>query len=193
MYSALIPTISGFYIRWSRYLNEWENHYTETDYEGALVHKIFVTNFLTGYLSLFIIAWIYIPFGDAVLPYLTIANITHEHKSVGPERLKAQLMYFVITGQIINAATEVAVPYLTRFAFGEAMAIQERLKGEKVHDEGEADKVDEAAFLKQVRSEVALREYDVYEDYAEMIVQVAVFLYYIIMRLLLGSYIYFST
>ncbi|RUS15773.1 calcium-activated chloride channel-domain-containing protein [Jimgerdemannia flammicorona] len=149
-------------------LNDWENHRTETDYESSLVSKIFITNFLTGYLSLFLIAWVYIPFGEAITPYLTLANIPHHHKPVGPERLKAQVAYFVIVGQVINFATEVVVPYLLRFAIGEA---KEKITGEKVHTDSGADKAEEAAFLRRVRAEVALRNYDVYEDYAEMTVQ----------------------
>lgn len=44
--------MSGFYTKWVKVLNDWENHKTEAGWEYSYTQKIFVANFLVGYLSL---------------------------------------------------------------------------------------------------------------------------------------------
>jgi len=43
----------------SKALTNFENHRTDQGYENALTQKIFVLNFLTGYMSLFLTAYVY--------------------------------------------------------------------------------------------------------------------------------------
>jgi anoctamin-10 len=44
--------MSDFYTKWVKVLNDWENHKTEASWEYSYTQKIFVANFLVGYLSL---------------------------------------------------------------------------------------------------------------------------------------------
>jgi anoctamin-10 len=61
LFSTLIPTFSGIYTQISKSLTNYENHRTDQAYETALTHKIFVLNFFTSYMSLFLTAYIYGP------------------------------------------------------------------------------------------------------------------------------------
>jgi len=59
LFSTLIPTFSGIYTRISKSLTNFENHRTDAGFENALTQKIFVLNFFTGYMSLFLTAYVY--------------------------------------------------------------------------------------------------------------------------------------
>ncbi|ORX58748.1 DUF590-domain-containing protein [Hesseltinella vesiculosa] len=157
-YSLLIPVMSKLYSQWVRVLTNWEMHKTETSWDSAYTKKIFIANFLVSYLSLFFIAWVYIPFGDHVLPFLTTMNISHEHKKVDFQRLQDQLVYFVVTGQVLGFLTEMLVPYLLA-----------KLPNKIWTDKKQNQVTD--PFIKKVYKEVAMDEYNIYTDYVEMIIQ----------------------
>ncbi|CAO3671003.1 unnamed protein product [Umbelopsis vinacea] len=183
-YVLLIPTMSGFYTKWVKALNDWENHKTEASWEYSYTQKIFVANFLVGYLSLFITAWVYIPFGEHILPYLDVFNIQHNHQKVGTERLKAQLMYFIVTGQVVGFFTEMVVPRIKAIVQPKVMAFfkkstdKRRSSGSSV-GEPNSKELDhlrsmteaEGSFMKKVYKEVDMEEYDIYTDYVEMVIQ----------------------
>lgn len=50
-------------------------------HHAALVQKLFFINFLTSYIPLFITAFIYMPFGNLLVPYLDIFKMTAEKLS----------------------------------------------------------------------------------------------------------------
>jgi len=84
--------------------------------------------------------------------------------AVDPLRLRQQVMYFAATGQALQAIEEYFVPYIAR-------------KAKKVTHISEIcstefDRTEEQDFLERVRRDVELPEYEIYEDYAEMVVQV---------------------
>src|SRR5947208_1845138 len=107
-----------FYTKIARRLNEYENYETESYYEFNLSQKIFISNFLLGYLSIFFIGWIYIPFnneiGQLFENFFEIFGLSLSIKSVGPERLMNELKYFVLTAQIMNLFMEIGLPYILR-------------------------------------------------------------------------------
>lgn len=192
LFSTLIPTFSGIYTRISKSLTNFENHRTDESYENALTQKIFVLNFLTGYMSLFLTAYVYgihslshhllslVPFGNYIVPKLDFfknvfpASISETKSATPPAfsinsyRLKRQLIYFAVTAQIVGFAMENFVPYVTRKVFSEARKITNK-DGEDV---SAFDREEEKSYLERVREECELPEYDIYGDYAEMVVQV---------------------
>ncbi|KAF7722025.1 hypothetical protein EC973_003747 [Apophysomyces ossiformis] len=172
-YALLVPTMSNLYSDWVRVLNNWEMHKTETSWDRAYTQKIFIANFLVGYLSLFITAWVYIPFGDHVLPYLVEFNISHSHQKVDFQRLRSQLVYFVVTGQLIGFATEMVLPYVLARVMPEAKKITDKVTGsnETAPVNAEVTSEAEAKFLKKIHREVDLPEYNIYTDYVEMVIQ----------------------
>jgi len=169
----LVPGINIIYNRIARQLNEYENHETESYHEYNLSQKIFIANFLIGYLSLFFIGWVYIPYNNELAEFFhdlaEILGLSITVKPVGSERLKNELKYFIITAQVINFVTEVVLPYALRY--GEH-CVQKAKSLSNTSSDNNGGNEDEVAFLKRVKKEVDLPVYDIYEDYAEMILQV---------------------
>jgi hypothetical protein len=128
---------------------------------------------------------VYIPFGEHILPYLDVFNIQHNHQKVGTERLKAQLMYFIVTGQVVGFFTEMVVPRIKAIVQPKVMAFfkkstdKRRSSGSSV-GEPNSKELDhlrsmteaEGSFMKKVYKEVDMEEYDIYTDYVEMVIQV---------------------
>lgn len=153
---------------------------TDAQWEYSYTQKIFIANFLVGYLSLFITAWVYIPFGDHVLPYLTNLNISHDHKTVDFQRLRAQLVYFIVTGQLVGFLTEMVVPYVLKKFVPKAKKMVHKKKSNTSSTTSLSEKTPSAAvqdeeeeqFMNKVYREVAMDEYAIYTDYVEMVIQV---------------------
>jgi len=148
------------------------------------VHKIFVLNFITSYLGIFLTAFVYVPYGRVLAPYLDVFQITAQRFTtagkplptkkfdINPDRLTKQVIYFTVTAQIVNLALEVVVPYLKRVVFKTVNDVRTDLtSNSKKVEHRYKDPEDEKEFLARVRSEAALDEYDVTIDYREMIVQ----------------------
>ncbi|CAO3642924.1 unnamed protein product [Mucor hiemalis] len=51
-YVLLIPTMTNIYSKWVKTLTDWELHKTDASWEYSYTQKIFIANFLVGYLSL---------------------------------------------------------------------------------------------------------------------------------------------
>jgi anoctamin-10 len=57
--SILFPVLSNTYSNISKALTIYENHRTERGFENAMTQKTFILSFLTGYLSIFLTAYVY--------------------------------------------------------------------------------------------------------------------------------------
>ncbi|KAF4457012.1 hypothetical protein F53441_1027 [Fusarium austroafricanum] len=170
------PTISSLLMSAAEKLNSMENYATVDAHDAALIQKQFVLNFMTSYMALFFTAFVYIPFGHVLVPFLefwrkTAQVVTFSEKplptrefQINPARISNQMFYFTVTAQIVNFATEVVVPYLKREALEKAKALKSQPKVQDDHEE-------EAEFLDRVRKESALEVYDVSGDYREMVMQ----------------------
>lgn len=170
------PTISSVLMGAAEKLNAMENYATVDAHDAALIQKQFVLNFMTSYMALFFTAFVYIPFGHILHPFLnfwraTAQTLTFSEKElptrefqINPARISNQMFYFTVTAQIVNFATEVVVPYIKQQAFQKAKQLK---SGSKVQDDHE----EEAEFLERVRKECTLEEYDVSGDYREMVMQ----------------------
>ncbi|KAI1207951.1 DUF590-domain-containing protein [Annulohypoxylon truncatum] len=172
-----LPALSTILGSFAETLTDRENYETVDKHHSALVQKLFIINFITSYTPLFLSAFVYMPFGNLLVPYLDIFKATAEKFSsensistqsfqVNPDRLRNQMIYFTVTAQIINFALEVVVPYVKRKAFQEVEKVQSKGKTSAPDDVPE-----EHAFLERVRNEAQLDVYDVTVDYREMIVQ----------------------
>lgn len=158
-------------------LTQWENYQNVDAHNAALIQKQFVLNFMTSYMPLLFTAFVYIPFGNILVPFLdfwhaTAQIVTFSEKplptkefQINPARISGQMFYFTVTAQIINFATEVVVPWAKRKAGEKAKDFQN--KGQP-HAK---DHPEEAEFLQRVRHECELESYDVSGDYREMVIQ----------------------
>ncbi|KKK18217.1 hypothetical protein AOCH_004532 [Aspergillus ochraceoroseus] len=192
--TALIPTMSGVLVSVATKLNDYENYETQTAYDMALTQKIFVINFITSYLPVFLTAFVYIPFASLIVPYLDVFHLTvrpfvsKEHATtaraefaIDPARLRKQVIYFTVTAQAVNFAMETIVPMLKQRALRKYKEYQKK-RTERTDSglDGEARKAsaaslddpkDEVQFLTRVRKEAELDDYDVTEDLREMCIQ----------------------
>ncbi|KAL8944025.1 MAG: hypothetical protein Q9216_000734 [Gyalolechia sp. 2 TL-2023] len=186
--TTLVPTLTTLLTSIATQLNDYENWETSENYESALTQKIFVLNFITSYLPIFLTAFIYVPFGSLVVPYLDVFNLTarpfaENEKQlrtpqtgfvINPSRLRKQVFYFTVTAQIVNFALETIVPYVKRRSFSKYQEMKSdraaktggASSGETIHDLPE-----EAEFLQRVRKEAELDVYDVTTDLREMVIQ----------------------
>ena len=191
------PTLTALLTKLAERLTEMENYETKDGeypvwtgratlltfaaHQASFVQKIFVINFITSYLGIFLTAFVYVPFGKVLVPYLDVFQLTAQRftaegkplptKSwqINPDRLTKQVIYFTVTAQIINFATEFIVPYAKRKVFKTVEKVQSELSEKTtIHVK---DVPEEAEFLKRVRNEAELDEYDVTIDYREMVIQ----------------------
>ncbi|KAK6532287.1 hypothetical protein TWF281_006478 [Arthrobotrys megalospora] len=180
--SIFIPIVSTILTGFATKLTEFENYENQDSYEAALTQKIFILNFITGYFPLFLTAFVYVPFGEVLVPYLDVLNVTVQHFGhdekyttsdtgfqINPSRLKAQMIYFVVTAQVVGFVVETIVPQLKRTVFKKAKEFDSRRKG--LNTETVLDPPEEKKFLDRVRHEAELDVYDVTVDLREMCMQ----------------------
>lgn len=132
---------------------------------------------MTSYMALTFTAFVYIPFGNILQPFLnfwgrTAQTITmsevpldiHQFQS-NPQRIANQMFYTTVTAQIINTLTELVVPYIKHKASVKAkeLSTKDTIKNN--------DPPEEVDFLKRVRNQTGLEVYDVTADYREMVMQ----------------------
>ena len=119
-----------------------------------------------------------VPFGDIVVPYIDVLNVSEKFPTtsefpqtftINSDRLRKQLIYYSVTAQIVGFAVENFMPYFMQKAMSGAQKLKTSYNGQSSTFK---DEEKEAAFLKRVRLEALLPEYDVYADYAELVAQV---------------------
>lgn len=142
-----------------------------------------------SYLGIFLTAFVYVPFGTVIVPYLDVFNVAvrpfaEDEKqlhvshaspnwSINPDRLRKQVIYFTVTAQVVNLGMELIVPYLKRrgFAWFKQIQSDRAAKNGAAADVAANDPPEDAAFLERVRKEAELDVYDVTADLREMVVQ----------------------
>lgn len=189
--SSLVPTMSALLASIATTLNDYENYETQHAYDVALTQKIFVINFVTSYLPIFLTAFVYIPFAGRIVPYLDVFGLTvrpfvskekvtsRSEFSIDPARLKKQVIYFTVTAQIVNFGTETIVPFLKQHFFRKYKAFSQERAVREDSDNTSAktapasfdDPAEEGEFLTRVRNAAELSEYDVTDDLREMCIQ----------------------
>ncbi|KXX80252.1 Anoctamin-10 [Madurella mycetomatis] len=179
--TVFMPTFTALLTNLAERLTEMENYETHDAHQASFVQKVFVLNFITSYLGIFLTAFVYVPFGKILVPYLDVFQLTAQRftaegkplptKSwqINPNRLTKQVIYFTVTAQVVNFATEVIVPYAKRKVFKTVEKVQSE-RSEKTMDQVK-DSPEETEFLRRVMDEAELDEYDVTIDYREMVIQ----------------------
>jgi len=177
--TVFMPTLSTLLTKLAERLTDMENYETHDAHQASFVQKIFVLNFITSYLGIFLTTFVYVPFGKILVPYLdffqlTAQKFTTEGKpipvkswEINPDRLTKQIIYFTVTAQVVNFATEVIVPNVKRRVTKTVEKVSEKNgNGPQIKDVPE-----ERSFLERVRDEAELDQYDVTVDYREMVIQ----------------------
>ncbi|KAH6856677.1 calcium-activated chloride channel-domain-containing protein [Chaetomium sp. MPI-CAGE-AT-0009] len=188
--TILNPTLTTLLTHLAEKLTELENYRTHDAHQASFIQKIFIINFITSYLGIFLTAFVYVPFGKILVPYLdvfhlTVQRFTAEGHSlptkaweINPNRLTKQVIYLTVTAQVVNLATEFIVPFAKRKVSRTVERVQTGLSEKKggsaataTNQQRRPDEPEEAEFLERAREEAELDEYDVTIDYREMVVQ----------------------
>ncbi|KAH8433811.1 anoctamin family protein [Aspergillus melleus] len=192
--SALIPTMSTVLVNVATRLTDYENYETQPAYDVALTQKVFVINFITSYLPIFLTAFVYVPFASRIVPYLDVFQLTvrpfvskehaatmHTEFNIDPDRLRKQVIYFTVTAQVVNFAQEAILPMVKQHLLRKYKAYK-RKQSAKTDSDSDSDTKrtpvaqfddapEESDFLKRVRNETELEDYDVTDDLREMCIQ----------------------
>jgi anoctamin-10 len=187
--TTVMPVLVNLFTTFATQLTDFENYDTQAAYDTAMTQKIFVINFITSYLGIFLTAFVYVPFGTLIVPYLDIFSLTvkpfaeNEKQmevppshafEINPDRLRKQVIYFTVTAQIVNQALEVVMPFVKRRISSKVKQIktERAMSNGGAVDISENDQPEEKAFLARVRQEAELDVYDVTSDLREMVLQV---------------------
>jgi anoctamin-10 len=161
-------------------LTEYENHRTADQHDMSLTQKIFVLNSITNYLPILLTAFVYVPFGDQILPLLqqiidaTLgAQQTKMVFTADPDRLRNEVIALTVTGQVSGAIEELALPWLKaqlKQWWRDRQATRAHNRGD-TKDGPTADDPGEVRFLRRTRKQALRPGYNVQDDIAEMVIQ----------------------
>lgn len=184
-----VPPMSNFLTSFAEKLTVYENYKTQDAHDKAMVSKTFVINFITSYTAIMMTAFVYVPFATILVPYLDVFGLTmkpfaeNEDQlktpppqtfNINPNRLKNQMIYFAVTAQIVNFATETILPLVTQKGqqkYKEMQTSRASRSGGTSPLPEDNDHPEERDFLRRVRHEASLPEYDVTTDLREMCIQ----------------------
>lgn len=184
IFSLFLPSISGLLSSIATRLTKYENYRTQDQYDLAQTAKQFVMHFITAFLPTVLTAFVYVPFGATIVPYLDVANLRSEPAEnpldfkVDPSRLQQEVIYLTLTGQVLDFLGEIVYPYVKSIVWqkwrdyqAKKDALQHRKRASIATNTLLFDDPDESAFLTRVRREADADEYNVHEDTLEMCVQ----------------------
>ncbi|KAK9702854.1 hypothetical protein K7432_011037 [Basidiobolus ranarum] len=164
VYSVSIPQLIKMYRRFAIRLNDFENYATETKYHSNLTYKIFIISFLLTYASVFLVAWVFIPFGDD-LAFWIKNQLALERLDIrfGPSRLITQIMLTIHVKSLISGFF---IPIGKR-----ALSYYKRKIKSVVRRHRGREDADEQRFIESVVTESKLPDYDIYGDFVDMTTQ----------------------
>lgn len=176
--AVFLPSVTNILASIATAMTEFENHRTADHHEMSLTQKVFVLNSITNYLPILLTAFVYVPFGDRIMPVLQRFINSALGKSdkdpttfiVDPDRLRNEVITLTLTGQISSAFEEVALPWLKMQA-QQWWRDRQAMEQDDAHHQTVPDDPSEARFLRRARKQALLPEYNVQDDIAEMVIQ----------------------
>jgi anoctamin-10 len=138
---------------------------------------------ITNYLPILITAFIYVPFGDDIVPWLSGQSrrllgplggkylYASESFQVDSARLRDEVIALALTGQVSSFFEENVVPVLKRKFQGWYRDYKASRSKDTVLLSIIEDDPSEAAFLKTARDQATREEYNVQDDIAEIVLQ----------------------
>ncbi|KAK9242051.1 calcium-activated chloride channel-domain-containing protein [Lipomyces tetrasporus] len=184
LFSLSLPAITSFLTGIATRLTDYENYRTQDLYDLAQTQKTFVMHFITSFLPTILTAYVYVPFGHAIVPHLDILRragintASHKDFEVDTSRFQAEIIYLSMTAQVFSFAEEIVLPYVKHVLWQKWRNYRDRKAGltrqrsfSKATDLLLIDAPEESSFLRRVRAEADADEYKVEEDILEMCVQ----------------------
>lgn len=166
-----------------------QNHFSVRKHNAAMTIKMFALQGVVAYGALTLSAFVYIPFGQAIMDAIVHrgffeSSILHAEQrgdlkrnatgsvifDINPSRMHAQLFAVLTTSQAINAFTEVGLPYITRKAHEFMQARKEKQEKQPTSEKAK-EQTPEDDILTHIEEELEKPAYDTFGDYAEMSTQ----------------------
>lgn len=183
---SIVPICTFFYSGVTNQYLHFENNPTKESQDKSYLIKMFVFNFLSSYVPLFITSFVYLPAFYHVNSYLgTIDTFTLDFTnrvkfipriplltqdySVNQLRLQTQFTYFILTNQIVGVFMEYGLPFvLTKLSaikpIGKILGVPAKVQNVK-DEQGEKETLD------IIREKLSLPVYDINDDYRQFILQ----------------------
>lgn len=180
-----LPQINGYLESIASFITDLENHRTADTYDMSRTQKLFFLQSITNYLPILITAFVYVPFGEQVIPrlestakklvgsyvprsYLGQAQTRHVDK----DRLRTEIIALTVSGQLSSFFEENVQPVLKR-KFREWYR---DYRTSKTECSGEFysianDDPNEIEILESARRQAGLEQYNVQDDIAEIVLQ----------------------
>ncbi|KAH7311348.1 calcium-activated chloride channel-domain-containing protein [Stachybotrys elegans] len=177
-----LPYINSFLEDAAVALAEYENHRTQDEYNVSVSQKRFILSFIANYLPILLTAFVYVPMGDTIVPYLEGAlkqilgtpagsQLGKQSFHQDPDRLRNEMIALTVTGQLSDMFEELILPYIMERARNWYRRYQIRNAYLTSFEAVAPDDPTEKAFLSSVRRQAMLPQYEVQEDIAEMVIQ----------------------
>lgn len=178
--AAVVPVVVSIYRGIVTKTIHWENHQTEDSHSYSFNQKLFAISLLVSTGNLFLTAFVYLPFGHNIAPHLTYLTDYVNYLTgttladskgfvVNGSRLEAQVVYMMVTAQIIAFGVEAFVPTVVRKV---TQKLNERKTGEPLVSNDVPLSSDDI-YLTEIREQAPLATFDVDAQYQKMIVQFA--------------------
>lgn len=184
LFSLSLPAITSFLTGIATHLTDYENYRTQDLYDLAQTQKTFVMHFITSFLPTLLTAYVYVPFGHAIVPHLDILRrvginmAIQKDFEVDTSRFQAEVIYLSMTAQVFSFVEEIVLPYIKHVLWQKWRNYRDHKVGltrqrsfSKTTDLLLIDAPEESSFLRRVRAEADADEYKVEEDILEMCVQ----------------------
>ncbi|EUC46220.1 hypothetical protein COCMIDRAFT_4725 [Bipolaris oryzae ATCC 44560] len=179
--AVFLPYVTSLLEDIATVLTDYENHRTEDHHQMSLTQKIFVLNSITNYLPILLTAFVYVPFGNKVLPLLqsmldAVLGSQNKGKTkfhADPDRLRNEVIALTVTGQVSGAIEELALPWLKEQVkqwWRDRQASRAQNQGNMGAPQTPEDPI-ESGFLRRTRRQALRPSYNVQEDIAEMVIQ----------------------
>lgn len=177
----MIPYISSYLEGVAKWLTNFENHRTADNFEMSLTQKTFVLSIITNYLPIFLTAFVYVPFGDQIFPWIE-GHIVQFAPSIGnrltelpfrldADRLRHEVITLTVTGQLSSFFEENILPLIKYKMSSLYREYRRAYTKDTILVSMVTDDADETLFLEQRRNEATLEPYNVQDDIAELVLQ----------------------
>ncbi|AEO59358.1 hypothetical protein MYCTH_2119594 [Thermothelomyces thermophilus ATCC 42464] len=179
-----LPQVTGYLEAIATFIADHENHRTADTYDMSRTQKLFFLQSITNYLPILITAFVYVPFGNRIIPLLESLAIRiagpyvsgyighRQTRQADGDRLRTEIVALTVTGQISSFFEENLLPVLKRKSLEWYRHYRhQRGAGHSDLSSIANDDPNEAEFLESARRQAALEPYNVQDDIAEIVLQ----------------------
>ncbi|KAK3295254.1 calcium-activated chloride channel-domain-containing protein [Chaetomium fimeti] len=164
-------------------ITDFENHRTEDNYDMSRTQKFFFLQIITNYLPIFITAFLYVPFGDRLIPQLeslarklagsyVSKHLGHVHNHhIDGDRLRTEIIALTVSGQLSSFFEENLLPVLKRKFFEWYRNFRTTEAESSDFSSIANDDPNETEILESARRQATLEPYNVQDDIAEIALQ----------------------